>query len=163
MNVLLVGNSSDLLKQNNGKLIDSYDTVIRFNGGNPEGYEKHLGEKTDYWSFSTLRLADYQNWLIPDAVPMCLNMRIDYPVSPWGAIYNNAGTYRMLISSYGHPRPSTGLITAHYVKKLWKCDVSCIGFDFFQSGTWYRGSNVSIPHDGNKEQEFMKSLGVTIL
>ena len=163
MKVILVGNSATLLDQSNGDLIDSYDGVIRFNGGNPAGHRESLGSKTDYWSFSTLREDDYIRWKIPGAVPMCLNMRIKYPFVKEDAIYNNAGTYRMLRSSYSHPRPSTGLITAHYVVKLWKCAVDCIGFDFFESDTWYRGSNQNIPHDGKMEREYMQSLGVRIL
>ena len=163
MNVLLVGNSSSLLDKTHGGMIDSYDNVIRFNGGNPVKHQESVGSKTDYWSFSTLNESEYLKWKIPNAVQMCLNMRIDYPFVDGVAIYNNSGTYRQLILDYGHPRPSTGLITAHYVSKLWECEVFCIGFDFFQSGTWYRGSNEHIPHDGPREKDYMKSLGVTIL
>ena len=163
MNVILVGNSSALLMRSCGDLIDRYDAVIRFNGGNPTRYKKAIGSKTDYWSFSTLKETEYQQWKIPGAIPMCLNMRIDYPFVSDDAIFNNTGTYRQLILSFGHPRPSTGLITAHYVSKVWDCEVSCIGFDFFESDTWYRGSNEHIPHDGKRERKYMQKLGVTIL
>ena len=95
MKVILVGNSATLLDQSNGDLIDSYDGVIRFNGGNPAGHRESLGSKTDYWSFSTLREDDYIRWKIPGAVPMCLNMRIKYPFVKEDAIYNNAGTYAL--------------------------------------------------------------------
>jgi len=163
MKVLLVGNSVVLLDQLHGDLIDGYDKVVRFNGGNPVKHQHAIGSKTDYWSFSTLNEAEYLGWKIPGAIPMCLNMRIDYPFVKENAVYNNAGTYRQLRMNYGHPRPSTGLITAHYISKLWDCDVSCIGFDFFKSDTWYRGSNENIPHDGNRERAYMEALGVTIL
>ena len=163
MRVILVGNSSTLLDQYNGKLIDSYDKVIRFNGGNPEGHKESLGVRTDYWSVSTLKESEYVRWKIPGAIPMCLNMRLDYDFVREDVIYNNAGTYRMLRMSYEHPRPSTGLITAHYVTTLWKCVTDCIGFDFFDSDTWYRGSNKNIPHDGKMEREYMQYLGVRIL
>ena len=163
MNVLLVGNSSRLLDNKCGGLIDSYDKIVRFNGGNPAGHKKELGSRTDYWSFSTLKEAEYTRWRIPGAMQMCLNMRIDYPFVTGEVIYNNSGTYTQLIMAYGHPRPSTGLITAHYIARLWDCSVSTIGFDFFESDTWYRGSNEHIPHDGNREREYMESLGVMIL
>lgn len=163
MDVLLVGNSSALLESAAGKMIDSMDTVVRFNGGNPIEHQESIGSKTDYWSFSTLAAAQYMQWRIPGAVPMCLNMRIVYPPGISGAIYNNDETYSRLIDEYGHPRPSTGLITAHFIKHNWHCRICCIGFDFFDSGTWYRGDNNNIPHDGGKEKEYMASLGVTIL
>ena len=163
MDVLLVGNSSALLESSSGDMIDSADKVVRFNGGNPTKHQESIGSKTDYWSFSTLNAAEYRQWKIPGAIVMCLNMRIDYPFVTEDVIYNNTGTYRQLVMAYGHPRPSTGLITAHYISKLWDCRLSCIGFDFFESGTWYRGSNENIPHDGGREREYMQSLGVTIL
>lgn len=162
MNVLLVGGSDKLLERRDGAFIDSFDSVVRFNGGNPINHQESIGSKTDYWSFSTLFAAQYQRWKIPGAIPMCLNMRIEYPYVPDNAILNNAGTYRQLRMAYGHPRPSTGLVTAHYIVKLWKCNVSCIGFDFFESDTWYTGPPAGV-HDGTLERQYMKSLGVTIL
>jgi hypothetical protein len=163
VDVLLVGNSSNLIGRTYGSFIDSFDSVIRFNGANPFRHPKALGIKTDYWSFSTMVLAQYQQWRIPGAVPMCLNMRITYPAHVPDAIMNDMDTYNDLIDGYGHMRPSTGLITAHYVSRKWDCNVSCIGFDFFKSDTWYRGSNEHIPHDGEREQAYIESLGVTIL
>jgi hypothetical protein len=47
MSVILVGNGESLLGSNMGKVIDSYDTVVRFDGLNIEGYEKDVGTKTD--------------------------------------------------------------------------------------------------------------------
>lgn len=49
-NIILVGNGPSLNKQN-GKLIDSFETVIRFNQYNtgPE-FAKHTGTKTSIWS-----------------------------------------------------------------------------------------------------------------
>lgn len=164
MAVVLVGNSDSLLTgQPRGRLIDSFGTVIRFNGGRPDEHKEALGQKTDYWSFSTRHEVDYLRWKIPGAIPMLLNRRIEYPVKVPNAVYNDEVTYNALIRDYGHPRPSTGLITAHYITKRWDCDLHCIGFDFFKRGTWYRGSNANIPHDGEREREFMVSLGVTIL
>ena len=47
MSVILVGNGESLLGSNMGEKIDSYDTVVRFDGLNIEGYEKDVGTKTD--------------------------------------------------------------------------------------------------------------------
>ena len=47
MSVILVGNGESLLGSNMGEVIDSYDTVVRFDGLNIEGYEKDVGTKTN--------------------------------------------------------------------------------------------------------------------
>ena len=46
-NVVLVGNSSLLLGKY-GKLIDSYDTVFRFNRSPIKNFEEHVGTRTDF-------------------------------------------------------------------------------------------------------------------
>lgn len=45
MTIAIVGNSGSALQYNYGKLIDSYDFVIRFNDASTSGYEKHVGTK----------------------------------------------------------------------------------------------------------------------
>ncbi len=45
--VAVVGSGPSLLKLNEGKDIDSFDTVIRFNGAIVNGYEEKVGSKTD--------------------------------------------------------------------------------------------------------------------
>ena len=44
----IVGNSSILLNKEYGDLIDSHDTIVRFNCARTEGYEKHVGSKNDF-------------------------------------------------------------------------------------------------------------------
>ena len=45
--VAVIGNSGKLLKQNYGDLIDNHDYVIRCNLAVTDGYEKHVGSKTN--------------------------------------------------------------------------------------------------------------------
>jgi|21_taG_2_1085346.scaffolds.fasta_scaffold00062_11 hypothetical protein len=45
--VAIVGSSAVLLKKEYGDIIDSYDTVIRFNRAPVVGYENFVGSKTD--------------------------------------------------------------------------------------------------------------------
>ena len=49
MSCILVGNGTSLLDKEQGDLIDSYDTVVRFNQCRISGYEKHTGRKTNIW------------------------------------------------------------------------------------------------------------------
>lgn len=46
MKVIVVGNSSCLLKQENGKLIDSFDKIVRMNKFKIYGFEKFTGIRT---------------------------------------------------------------------------------------------------------------------
>jgi hypothetical protein len=48
--VIIVGNSSSILLQENGSIIDEYDVVVRINHCPTEGYEKFIGKKIDIWS-----------------------------------------------------------------------------------------------------------------
>ena len=45
--ILLVGNGTKLLDYEYGKYIDRFENVVRFNGYITDGYEKHIGTKTD--------------------------------------------------------------------------------------------------------------------
>ena len=49
MSVILVGNGSSIIDKKNGVLIDSFNTVVRFNSYKTEGYELYTGTKTDVW------------------------------------------------------------------------------------------------------------------
>ena len=45
--IALVGNSSSLLDEEYGSFIDSHVQVVRFNNAITEGFEKHVGSRTD--------------------------------------------------------------------------------------------------------------------
>lgn len=49
MKVIFVSNSPVVLENKLGNVIDSYDIVIRCNDFEIEGYEEHVGSKTDIW------------------------------------------------------------------------------------------------------------------
>ena len=48
MKICVVGNSPNLLETNYGDVIDSHDVIIRCNRYILDGYEKHVGSRTDY-------------------------------------------------------------------------------------------------------------------
>ena len=47
-NVCIIGNDPSLLESSKGKLIDSFDTIVRFNRSPIKGYEEHVGTKTTH-------------------------------------------------------------------------------------------------------------------
>jgi len=162
MRVVLVGNK--LIESNQGELIDSYDLVIRLNGGIVTLKNKHhIGTKTDCWSFSTKSKAQYDGWheSFRGVTKLTLNNRCNYEFVEGFRVEHPA--YDELTAEYAHSRPSTGLITADYLVRVQGFDVDLVGFDFFSSGTWYRGSNENIPHDGDNERDYLTGLVGNIL
>ena len=61
--VIIVGNSPSILNRNYGKLIDSYDVVIRLNRCVTEGFEDNIGSKIDVWA--TTRTDGYDELFVP--------------------------------------------------------------------------------------------------
>ena len=47
--IIIVGNGSSILDNNNGDVIDSFNNVVRFNSYKTKGFENHTGAKTDIW------------------------------------------------------------------------------------------------------------------
>ena len=61
--VLLVGNAATLFTEPHGKLIDSYDIVVRFGKGVPySAFGDFLGSRTDVWFFGTARSGMYESY-----------------------------------------------------------------------------------------------------
>lgn len=47
--LILVGSGTSLLNKENGKIIDSFEDVVRFNAFTTQGFEKYVGSKTTIW------------------------------------------------------------------------------------------------------------------
>jgi hypothetical protein len=55
--MIIVGNGTSLIEKQHGKLIDSFDDVVRFNAYKTEGYEQSTGSKTTIW----FNVIEFQN------------------------------------------------------------------------------------------------------
>lgn len=55
-NTIVVGNGGDVLKKTNGHKIDNYDYVVRMGNCATNGFEKHVGTKTNLYRVSWDRL-----------------------------------------------------------------------------------------------------------
>lgn len=53
MRTAIVGNSENVLNNSFGHIIDNFDTVVRFNDFTTDGWESHVGSKTDFIWLST--------------------------------------------------------------------------------------------------------------
>lgn len=169
MKICIVGNAESLLTGRLGPRIDAQDVVVRINGGAPRtGYESAMGTKTNIWSISCLLVPRYLAWrrafAVPPALMLCLNRKIEYEYVTDPYISNPDLCYRHLIENYGYEHPSTGLITAHFLRYQWRAEVTLAGFDFFETGTHYRQLDKMGPHDGPRERDYLLSeLGCTLL
>lgn len=163
MRVVLVGNSTEL--KGKGRYIDSFDCVVRMNGGAPNRLNRHdIGTYTHVWSFSSMSEAIYQSWKAlfpPSSLEWRLNGRLDYDFC--GGFNGNLDQYRVLVDEIGGGRPSTGLITADYMRRALDIRPVLIGFDFFTHGTWYRSGTNHGPHDGDREREHIRQLGLEVI
>ena len=50
--VAIVGSSGIVLNKEYGKLIDSFDIIVRINVARVKGFEKHVGSRTDVRFFN---------------------------------------------------------------------------------------------------------------
>lgn len=62
--VIVVGNSTSVLSQELGEIIDSYDVVVRVNHCPTKGYEKFIGQKINIWA--TTKTSIYKDNFVPE-------------------------------------------------------------------------------------------------
>ena len=75
-NILLVGNSVEILHHDYGSIIESYDVIVRFGRGMPSTSNRNsIGSRTDVWVSGLLRKGNRKNF--PDAIPLINRCRID--------------------------------------------------------------------------------------
>jgi len=144
-NVIIVGNSVEMMYHENGKFIDSHDAVIRLGRGyHTKGREKELGSKMDMWATGWLRSNHLK--MIPNDVKILHNrMRINLlknKVPKLGENFTTMFSDKELLTimdEFGFKnnseigRPSNGFITLLYFLRKetnWKT-LTIIGFDFF--------------------------------
>lgn len=64
---VIVGNSSNVLSNKNGKFIDSLDCIIRFNHAKVEGFEDYVGSRTDIRFINVHTIASAKKFLNGEA------------------------------------------------------------------------------------------------
>lgn len=153
--VLIVGNSVEMMTQNNAELIDSYDVVVRLGRGvktTPED-EKAVGAKVDVWvtGYFRLKLLEEQNIRakLQDKLVLLNGSRIDvtdgwtqriirdYPYQHMfseSEILEYYEKYGIINNSKKSFRLSAGMWTILFMVDRVKCykSLDIIGFDFFK-------------------------------
>tara|TARA_Y100000361_G_scaffold153964_1_gene177475 strand:+ start:623 stop:1273 length:651 start_codon:yes stop_codon:yes gene_type:complete len=186
-NVVLVGNSVEILNYEKGEYIDSFDVVIRMGKGYPRSpYDKFIGKKIDIWASGFLRAEQHQNKV---KVPKLLNRtRIDLNKpreveGDWVTMFSDEELFE-IYDEFGYVnnetlgRPSNGFIVLLWlIKKAWVWkSLTLIGFDFFAKSapfkvgemhpnSWHLPRNTvsEVPHNVPAEREYaleMKRNGI---
>lgn len=173
--VILVGNSSDLLKSKFGYLIDSYDIVIRIGGGTPTPDRRgSLGGRTNIWCFGIMRCDNYKFFRDSDYFFFVYGKCQTPPKSRIPLEYrdklieiNSPEQYQAHKEKSGIQRPSTGNIMIDFMVNSIKTyrKLSLIGFDFFsckvengKSKSFHKETKMFDVHDGKLERDFATRL-----
>ena len=178
-NVVLVGNSVEILNHEKGEHIDSFDVVIRMGKGYPRpSHNKMNGKRIDLWASGFLRAEQHQHRI---EVPKLLNRtRIDLNKKPrelkgnWLTMFSDEELFE-IYDEFGYVnnetlgRPSNGFIVLLWlIKKAWVWkSLTLIGFDFFAKSapfkvgemhpnSWHLPRNTvsEIPHNVPAEKEY---------
>lgn len=156
--VILVGNGPSILKIKNGKRIDSFDIVVRFNGYQLK--PAYTGKKTliHVQSEHSLFSNEFCTGAIPIVIPHQIRFLIGEVMKGYETMYKHINELQKLLPPKRFP--TTGLIFIYTLKKM-KIDFYITGFDgnvqssTFESSHYYKSKkNVSsIGHGYNHTDE----------
>lgn len=160
--ILLIGNGSTMLSRERRDLIDSYETVVRFNSYKIKGYEEFVGTKTDIWftcnlawreQINSYKKVIFHSWANEETCKLFKRIR--------GYRDDVQKISKELIHSIPIKSPSTGLIAIYHFDKM----VDIVGFDWWKTEKHHYGDREKrgTLHKPKEEYEIIKSLGINIL
>lgn len=166
--VLLVGNSSSLLKKDNSDLIDSFEFVVRFNLSISHLHSYSIGRKCDAWIFAMCRdnviRRTYEGAKIKPKV--CVRYGKPFDIGEVNINLDvNKNDVRKEIGINQDVHPSTGIVTIWYMlNKAKPKSLSLIGFDSFKSSNFYtKSNNAHLCHNLDAEAAYLRQIPVAIL
>jgi len=157
--VIIVGNGTSILDVENGREIDSFNNVVRFNSFKTTEYEKYTGSKTDIWFTVNLthkeRINHFQrvifhSWINHNDCKVFKEIR-DFR--------NVIKLSKRFIKQIPISDPSTGLLAIYYF--LNEVDsLHITGFDWWDREEHHYGDNElrGTLHSPDKEKEIIYKL-----
>lgn len=151
--VAIVGNAKSIFGTHHGKLIDSFDVVIRFNRGFILSSEAQ-GTRTD---------------IVFLATELTLDEKASYKAKYYVNRSRNTRCGDMTISDFDRARlrawigkqPSTGFMAIDICEEAGASEVCLFGFDFERTKTWYNPDDYKTLHDYSREEEIiMKKIEI---
>jgi hypothetical protein len=175
MSTILIGNGGSLLDRPRGKLIDTFDTVVRFNNFKLAGFEAFTGTKTTIWAVNQGILTGAYSGMVVKPDTALVEQTLIFPggadptkahqkASQVIAHENIKGTHVVSIDlilqvyhEFSIPHwPSTGMLAINYFKP---CCI--VGFDHFaHQKNHYCDDDPSRPthHDSSQELNYVNTL-----
>lgn len=174
MKIIVVGNGSSNLTKVHGKVIDTYDKVIRINDYVLEGFESFVGTKTDIWAMDTNTFShnvEYydrfetinESWVLPSFTFRASRAEISERLSK---LVSNSyvSSFAMIneIREEINGFPSTGLLTLMTAISKFSdaFPISITGFDHFSGEIidyWDMEWKMEVPHSGKKERAYVEN------
>jgi hypothetical protein len=160
--VLLVGNGPI---KNKAELIDSYDTVIRFNEFRINGFEEHVGTKISAIGMHTCNLHAQRGKnlrgiynVYVDIIPIfTFDKGTKKYTGNMHLLQHNTAVFSpgLLVSNTPPLSLSTGICTALNLALFFNKCVHLIGFDFMKTGHYWDDNHA---HSQQHNGEFEKSI-----
>lgn len=173
MKVIVIGNGASLLKSKLGKLIDEFDIIIRLNDFKTEGFEEHVGSKTDILFTCTLKDLNTPELIgkFPEVIVALLMNPHDgveiteevlaSPNISESINWPQAFELRDQIGLKDPQYPSTGLLCIDNMVKRFK-SITIAGFDNFKQGNKHyfeaKARKKSPAHNGDAEAAYIQTL-----
>jgi hypothetical protein len=157
--ICLVGNATSVL--NSFKDVDHYEIVGRMNRGVPQGNEPFIGSRTDLLFTSTKLRDDMIQKFNPQFVVwMTKDTQLTTPWLKEMAYQNPPEDWEDMKSSYPEDRlPSTGILVIQFLlKHIEFKKLTLIGFDNFQTSTFYHQHFNQIWHSGELEKKLINLM-----
>lgn len=138
----MIGNGHMILDRDDGEEIESYDVIVRMNGGSPKGKEKHVGTRTDILGITVPpKMPVYLKEFNPTyTIWLCLNLGTKIPESIQDHVYSLEYSihYWPLCHRLGNSCPSTGMqLLDMLVRNTNFKNIKLFGYDFCKTHSWY--------------------------
>lgn len=163
-NCIIIGNGVSLLNYEAGKIIDSYEKVIRLNNFVINGYEKNVGTKTNVWihsAYSNILLRDMSN--IDNL--LIINNKEEWDVDTFPKnkttfvhfnCYPTLNSFNININETFYP--SIGIQSILFYLTFFG-SVTYIGFDSFTTGHYFdKNWKHWVGHNTNIESQLISEL-----
>jgi|TARA_B100001094_G_scaffold86407_1_gene82764 hypothetical protein len=162
MSIIIVGNGTSILDKPNGNKIDSFDTVLRFNGFKIKGHEEYTGIKTNIW------------FTVNHAHVNQIDAFDEVVVHSWQWDSEKCKIYQDFISKRNDCKqtdgnfvrtkiklrsPSTGMIAIHMMLERYD-KVTITGFDWWDRSNHHYGDNEprGTLHNPKEEHRIIQDL-----
>lgn len=153
-----MGNGTSVLDYEYGQLIDSFDIVVRFNDFRIDGFEDHVGERTDCWfTCENTYLEDV------DKFDRVILHTWEYERTGYLRSFTAAAGAKFEMTSKSDVAkipvkwPSTGLIAVHqFIREFGR--ISIVGFDWWERAEHHYGDNIHIRGDLHEPLEEYKII-----